>query len=60
MDISEFSLRSNVNPMDQLWKDLKTAVAGRHPSKLRDLEQLAKECSRIPEERCKEVIHGYR
>jgi len=47
------------NPIAYLWHDLKTAVGRRHPSNVRDLEQLAKEeWSKIPVESCKTLIHG--
>ena len=51
----------DLNPIAHLWHDLKTAVGRRHPSNVRDLEQLAKEeWSKIPVESCKTLIHGYR
>ncbi len=51
----------DLNPIEHLWRDLKTAVGRRHPSNLNDLEQFAKEeRSKIPVERCKKLIHGYR
>ena len=51
----------DLNSIAQLWHDLKTVVGRRHPSDVRDLEQLAKEqWSKIPVERCKTLIHGYR
>ncbi len=51
----------NMNPIEHPWRDLKTAVGRRHPSNLNDLEQFAKEeWSKIPIERCKKLIHGYR
>src|SRR4029434_1292486 len=51
----------HLNPIEHLWHDLRTAVGRRHPSNVRDLEQLAKEeWSKIPVERWKKLIHGYR
>ncbi len=51
----------DLNPIEHLWRDLKTAVGRRHPSNLNDLEQFAKEAaSKIPVERGKKLIHGYR
>ena len=51
----------DLNPIAHLWHDLKTAVERRHPSNVRDLEQLEKEeWSKIPVESCKTLIHGYR
>ena len=51
------------NPIEHLWRDLKTKVGIRHPSNLRHLEQLEKEekeWSKIPVERCKKLIDGCR
>ena len=51
----------DLNPIEHLWRDLKTAVGRRHPSNLRHLEQLAiDEWSKIPVEGCKKLIDGYR
>uniref|UniRef100_A0A8C5WJP2 Transposase n=1 Tax=Leptobrachium leishanense TaxID=445787 RepID=A0A8C5WJP2_9ANUR len=51
----------DLNPIEHLWRDLKIAVGKRHPSNKRDLEQFAKkEWSKIPGERCKKLIDGYR
>ncbi len=51
----------DLNPIEHLWRDIKTAVGRRHPSNLNDLEQFSKEeCSKIPVERCKKLIHVYR
>ncbi len=51
----------DLNPIEHLWRDLKTAVRRKHPSNLNDLELFAKEeWSKIPVERCKKLIHGYR
>uniref|UniRef100_A0A3Q0RXG1 Tc1-like transposase DDE domain-containing protein n=1 Tax=Amphilophus citrinellus TaxID=61819 RepID=A0A3Q0RXG1_AMPCI len=50
-----------LNPIEHLWRDLKIAVGRRHPSNMRDLEQFAKEeRSKIPVERCKKLVDGYR
>ena len=49
------------NLIEHLWRALKTAVGRRHPSNLKALEQFVKEeRSKIPVERCKKLIHGYR
>ncbi|KAK7143817.1 hypothetical protein R3I93_014851 [Phoxinus phoxinus] len=51
----------DLNPIEHLRRDLKIAVGKRHPSNMRDLEQFAKEeWSKIPGERCKKLIDGYR
>lgn len=55
------SMSSDLKPIEHLWRDLKTAVGRRPPSNLRDLKQFAKEeWSKIPVERCKNLIDGYR
>ncbi len=55
------AMSPDLNPIEHLWRDLKTAVGRRHPSNLNDLEEFAKEeWSKIPVERCKKLIHGYR
>uniref|UniRef100_A0A8C5PHJ1 Transposase n=1 Tax=Leptobrachium leishanense TaxID=445787 RepID=A0A8C5PHJ1_9ANUR len=52
----------DLNPIEHLWRDLKIAVGKRRPpSNKKDLEQFAKEeWSKIPGERCKKLIDGYR
>ncbi len=37
------AMSSDLNPIEHLWRNLKTAVGRRHPSNLNDLEQFAKE-----------------
>ena len=37
------AMSRDLNPIEHLWRDLKTTVGSRHPSNLRHLEQLAKE-----------------
>ncbi|CAJ0959505.1 unnamed protein product [Ranitomeya imitator] len=55
------AMSPDLNPIEDLWKDLKMAVWRRHPSNIRDLEQFAKEeWSKIPAEHCKKLIDGYR
>ncbi len=55
------SMSPDLNPIEHLWRDLKIAVARRHPSNLRDLEQFSKEeWSKIPVERCRKLVDGYR
>ena len=45
------AMSPDLNPIEHLWRDLKTAVGRRYPLNLRHLEQLAKEVwSKIPVE----------
>ncbi|KAF7648295.1 hypothetical protein LDENG_00159310 [Lucifuga dentata] len=39
----EKTMSPDLNPTEHLWRDLKTAAGRRHPSNLRELEQLSKE-----------------
>ena len=53
------AMSPDLNPIEHLWRDLKTSVGRRHPPNLRHLEQLAKEeWSKIPVERCKKLVTG--
>ncbi|XP_057182698.1 tRNA (guanine-N(7)-)-methyltransferase non-catalytic subunit wdr4 isoform X1 [Triplophysa rosa] len=55
------AMSPDLNPIEHLSRDLKIAVGKRRPSNMRDLEQFAKEeWSKIPGERCKKFIDGYR
>uniref|UniRef100_A0A8C5N469 Transposase n=1 Tax=Leptobrachium leishanense TaxID=445787 RepID=A0A8C5N469_9ANUR len=55
------AMSPDLNPIEHLWRDLKIAVGKRRPSNKRHLEQFAKEeWSKIPGERCKKLIDGYR
>ena len=55
------AMSPDLNPIEYLWRYLKTAVGRRHPSNLRYLEQLAKEeWSKILVDRCKKLIDGYK
>ena len=51
----------DLNLIEHLWGDLKTAVGRRQPSNLGELEQFAQEeWAKLPVERCRKLIHGYR
>ena len=44
MTVLKWSAMSpDLNPIEHLWEDLKTAVGRRHPSNLGELEQFAQE-----------------
>ena len=54
------AMSPDLNPIEHLWGDLKTAVERRHPSNLGELEQFAQEeWVKLPVERCRKLIHGY-
>ena len=51
----------DLNPIEHLWGDLKTAVGRRHLTNLGELEQFTQgEWAKLPVERCRKLIHGYR
>jgi len=55
------AMSPDLNPIEHLWGDLKTAVGRRHPSNLGELEQFAQEeWDKLPVERCRKLIHGFR
>ena len=55
------AMSPDLKPVEHLWRDLKRAVGRRHLSNLNALEQFAKEqWYKIPVDRCKKLIHGYR
>ena len=55
------AMSPDLNPIEHLWGDLKTAVGRRHPSNLGELEQFAQEeWAKVPVERWRKLIHGYR
>ena len=52
--------RSQINPIEHLWRDLKMAVGRRHPSNLVQLKQFVKEeWSKLPVERCRHLIEAF-
>lgn len=55
------AMSPDLDPIENLWRDLKIAVGRRHLSNMRELVQFAKEeWSKTPGERCKKLIDGYR
>jgi hypothetical protein len=54
------SQSQDLNPIENLWYDLKTAVDQRNPSNLKELEQLClEELAKIPVARCAKLIEAY-
>lgn len=55
------SNESDLNPIEHMWRHLRTANERRHFSNLRELEQFEKEeWPNLPVERCRNVIEVYR
>ena len=55
------SMSPDLNPIGYLWKELIHAIWRRHPSNLRQLEQLAnEEWAKIPVDRCRSLIDSYK
>lgn len=51
----------DLNPIENLWRELKKRVSARRPSNLNDLETFAKEeWAKIPAEVCRNLISNYR
>lgn len=51
----------DLNPIENLWWDLKKAVAARKPSNITELQTFAREeWAKIPIERCKKLVSTYR
>lgn len=50
----------DLNPIENLWRELKVRVHARRPSNLHDLEQFAKEeWAKIPQETCANLVRNY-
>ncbi|KAK3549311.1 hypothetical protein QTP70_034535, partial [Hemibagrus guttatus] len=50
----------DLNPIENLWRELKIRVMARRPSKLKELELIAKdEWAKIPVETCKKLVSNY-
>ncbi|KAK3536481.1 hypothetical protein QTP86_013806 [Hemibagrus guttatus] len=51
----------DLNPIENLWRELKIRVMARRPSNLKELELIAKdEWANIPVETCKKLVSNYR
>lgn len=50
----------DLNPIEMLWYDLKSAVARRRPTNLKDLAEVCREeWAKIPVERCERLVDSY-
>ncbi|KAL0168241.1 hypothetical protein M9458_036463, partial [Cirrhinus mrigala] len=50
----------DLNPIENLWRELKVRVAKRQPRKLNDLERICKEeWDKIPPEMCANLVANY-
>ncbi len=55
------SQSSDLNPIENLWKELKVRVAKRQPRNLNDLERICKEdWDKIPPEMCANLVANYK
>ncbi len=53
--------KSDLNPTEMLWHDLKKAVHARKPSNVAELQQFCQEeWAKIPPQRCNRLIASYR
>ena len=51
----------DLNPIENLWRELKLRVAKRQPSNLKNLERICQEeWSKIPREMCKNLVTNYK
>ncbi|KAK3558929.1 hypothetical protein QTP86_000006 [Hemibagrus guttatus] len=51
----------DLNPIENLWRELKIRVMARRPSNLKELQLIAKdEWAKIPVETCKKLVSNYR
>ncbi|KAK3542955.1 hypothetical protein QTP70_007926 [Hemibagrus guttatus] len=51
----------DLNPIENLWRELKIRVMARRPSNLKELELIAKdEWAKVPVETCKKLVSNYR
>ena len=50
----------DLNPIENLWWELKKGVASRKPKNISELEAFAhEEWAKIPQERCQKLVSGY-
>lgn len=51
----------DLNPIENLWRELKSAIGERNPANIQELEQTAKEeWEKLAADRFKKLIDGYK
>ena len=50
----------DLNPIENLWGERKSAIGENNPADIQELEQIAKEESEKIPEKCRKLIDGYK